>query len=201
MHPPSTEASWDREIVRSWEMDESKMNHDLQGWAPHESWSTRLGTTRRSCFAAKKVGIAMGNGQPDVSCSWRLPCLAARWEGWNLTERMEIIVNLKEDYPALLYKATQFISFTINNFGGLAACSQGMWQSRRWWKRHVYVDHRAMPVLEVLEAIKANINSTDPEIEHSSDMRSLFHARVLLPPGTECRLNIRSDLRRCYRRI
>lgn len=55
---------------------------------------------------------------------------------------MEIIVNLKEDYPAPLYKATQFISFTINTFGGLAAHGEcdgrdvdenGVW--RLYWQQ------------------------------------------------------------------
>lgn len=57
---------------------------------------------------------------------------------------MEIIVNLKEDYPAPLYKATQFISFTINTFGGLAAHGEcdgrdvdenGMWLLS-WQQEH-----------------------------------------------------------------
>ena len=88
----------------------------------------------------------------------------------------------KEHYPAPLYKATQFISFTINTFGGLAAHGEcdgrdvdedGMcYIGNDDIKEDVY--HRAMLVLEVLEAIKADINASDPEIEHSADVLKIF---------------------------
>jgi hypothetical protein len=64
------------------------------------------------------------------------------------------------------------------------------------------VDHRAMLVLEVSEAIKADINSTDREIERSSDVLKIFAMPEFYWRGPDgAYTHIRSDLRRCYRGI
>lgn len=82
------------------------------------------------------------------------------------------------------YTGTQFISFTINTFGGMA--DHGECKGRDYSpetgtcylgnQRNLTedVEHRLNILLQVLDTLKADMNSTEPRIDHRDDILKIF---------------------------
>lgn len=99
--------------------------------------------------------------------------------GVGLSETTDFVLDLegKKKSSGSPYKATQFISFTINTMGGIDAhgecvgrdvaadgtCYLGSFDI----PEDVY--HRSLIVSKVLEGLKKDIENKDPEIDHSDD--------------------------------
>jgi hypothetical protein len=84
--------------------------------------------------------------------------------------------------PAPRYKATQFISFTINTLGGLDA--HGECKDRSVDENGVCylgnsnitedMDHRYQIVMKVLDRLKQDVNQKHPEVDHREDVLKIF---------------------------
>lgn len=156
------------------------MDNDLRRWAREEDHAPLQRRNHMSQWLMTSIISLLVVGALVVS----LGSLADDKADNLLTERTDLIVNLegKEESPAPRYKATQFISFTINTFGGLA--EHGECNGRDVDGNGVCylgsnnitedVTHRALIVRQVLEALKKDIDSEDPEIDHSSQVLKIF---------------------------
>ena len=97
-------------------------------------------------------------------------------------ETAKLFVDSEEESPAPRYNATQFISFTINTFGGLAEhgeCSDHEVDANGVCYLGSYnitedVIHRSKIVRGVLEALKKDVNRKNPEIDHRDDVLKIF---------------------------
>jgi hypothetical protein len=107
--------------------------------------------------------------------------------GAGLSETPDFLLHLKGKRSSSPYKATQFISFTINTMGGIAAHGECV-------GRHVADDgtcylgsfdieedvvHRALIVKEVLEFLREDVNKKHPVIDHGDDGKHI-HAGLAL---------------------
>lgn len=121
-------------------------------------------------LALGAIAISLGSFH-----AWR-PSLATTEMAANLVDSKE------EKEPPPRYKATQFISFTINTFGGLA--DHGECEGRPVDDNGMCylgssnitegIIHRAKIVAEALKKLKEDIEKNDPEIDHSDNVLKIF---------------------------
>jgi hypothetical protein len=170
---------------------------DLQNWAREEDHASFAQERRRASLW--KIASALALGALAV-----VLCGATKSNVALSENTPDFMLHLKGKKSESPYKATQFVSFTVNTMGGIAKHGECI-------GREVAADgtcylgsfdivedvvHRASIVKGVLDILKDDKNKKHPDIDHRDDgkcekrMRSLPHDKHSLRPSLHSAENL-----------